>query len=128
MREMTVIRMQVSEVIVWIGGIAGAITACLILYEKTGKKITDSIAGNTRMCEQLEKKHDQEIKAIEQRVEQNEQKLLNDYQSFQDQHETNKLILKSLVPMLRHMQDNNHTGELKATAEEINNFLIDHTK
>lgn len=120
--------MQVSEVIVWIGGIAGAITACLILYEKTGKKITDSIAGNTRMCEQLEKKHDQEIKAIEQRVEQNEQKLLNDYQSFQDQHETNKLILKSLVPMLRHMQDNNHTGELKATAEEINNFLIDHTK
>ncbi len=125
---MMVIRMQVSEVIVWIGGIAGAITACLILYEKTGKKITDSIAGNTRMCEQLEKKHDQEIKAIEQRVEQNEQKLLNDYQSFQDQHETNKLILKSLVPMLRHMQDNNHTGELKATAEEINNFLIDHTK
>lgn len=120
--------MQVSEVIVWIGGIAGAITACLILYEKTGKKITDSIAGNTRMCEQLEKKHDQEIKAIEQRVEQNERKLLNDYQSFQDQHETNKLILKSLVPMLRHMQDNNHTGELKATAEEINNFLIDHTK
>lgn len=117
-----------SEVIVWIGGIAGAITACLILYEKTGKKITDSIAGNTRMCEQLEKKHDQEIKAIEQRVEQNEQKLLNDYHAFQDQHETNKLILKSLVPMLRHMQDNNHTGELKATAEEINDFLIDHTK
>lgn len=125
---MTVMTMQVSEIVVWIGGIAGAITACLILYEKTGKKITDSIAGNTRMCEQLEKKHDQEIKAIEQRVEQNEQKLLNDYQSFQDQHETNKLILKSLVPMLRHMQDNNHTGELKATAEEINNFLIDHTK
>lgn len=125
---MTVIRMQASEVIVWIGGIAGAITACLILYEKTGKKITDSIAGNTRMCEQLEKKHDQEIKAIEQRVEQNERKLLNDYHAFQDQHETNKLILKSLVPMLRHMQDNNHTGELKATAEEITDFLIDHTK
>lgn len=117
-----------SEVIVWIGGIAGAITACLILYEKTGKRITDSIAGNTRMCEQLEKKHDQEIKAIEQRVEQNERKLLNDYHAFQDQHETNKLILKSLVPMLRHMQDNNHTGELKATAEEITDFLIDHTK
>lgn len=122
---MTVIRMQVSEVIVWIGGIAGAITACLVLYEKTGKKITDSIAGNTRMCEQLEKKHDQEIKAIEQRVEQNEQKLLNDYHAFQDQHLTNKLILKSISVMVKHMQDDNHTGELRSCAKEIDEFLID---
>lgn len=122
---MTVIRMQVSEVIVWIGGIAGAITACLVLYEKTGKKITDSIAGNTRMCEQLEKKHDREIKAIEQRVEQNEQKLLNDYQAFQDQHLTNKLILKSISVMVKHMQDDNHTGELRSCAKEIDDFLID---
>ncbi len=120
--------MQISEVVVWIGGVAGAITACLVLYEKTGKKITDSIAGNTKMCEQLEKKHDNEIKAIEKRVEQNELKLLNDYRAFQDQHETNKLILKSLVPMLRHMQDSNHTGELRAMSEEISDFLIDHTK
>lgn len=117
--------MQVSEVLVWIGGIAGAITACLVLYEKTGKKITDSIAGNTRMCEQLEKKHDQEIKAIEQRVEQNEQKLLNDYQAFQDQHLTNKLILKSVSTMVKHMEDDNHTGELRSCAKEIDEFLID---
>lgn len=120
--------MQVSEAIVWIGGIAGAITACLVLYEKTGKNITDSIASNTRLCKGLEDKHDREIKALERRVEQNEEKLANDYRSFQDQHETNKLILKSLLPMLRHMQDNNHTGELRATAEEINEFLIEHTK
>lgn len=125
---MTVIRMQVSEVIVWLGGIAGAIASCLALYEKTGKKITDSIASNTRLCKGLEDKHDREIKALERRVEQNEEKLANDYRAFQDQHETNKLILKSLLPMLRHMQDNNHTGELRATAEEINEFLIDHTK
>ncbi|WP_305138421.1 hypothetical protein [Dubosiella newyorkensis] len=117
--------MQVSEVIVWVGGIAGAITACLVLYEKTGKKITDSIAGNTRMCEKLEKKHDQEIKAIEQRVEQNEQKLLNDYHAFQDQHLTNKLILKSISVMVKHMQDDNHTGELRSCAKEIDEFLID---
>lgn len=122
---MTVMAMQVSEVLVWIGGIAGAITACLVLYEKTGKKITDSIAGNTRMCEQLEKKHDQEIKAIEQRVEQNEQKLLNDYQAFQDQHLTNKLILKSVSTMVKHMEDDNHTGELRSCAKEIDEFLID---
>lgn len=125
---MTVIRMQVSEVIVWLGGIAGAIASFLVLYEKTGKKITDGIASNTRLCKGLEDKHDREIKALERRVEQNEEKLANDYRAFQDQHETNKLILKSLLPMLRHMQDNNHTGELRATAEEINEFLIDHTK
>lgn len=120
--------MQVSEAIVWIGGIAGAITACLVLYEKTGKKITDSIAGNTRMCQELEKKHDREIKAIEQRVEQNERKLLNDYQSFQAQHETNKLILKSISTMVKHMEDDNHTGELRSCAKEIDEFLIEHTK
>lgn len=125
---MTVMTMQVSEIVVWIGGIAGAITACLVLYEKTGKKITDSIAGNTQMCKELDKKHDKDIKALEKRVEQNEEKLLRDFQSFKDQRETNKLILKSVSTMVKHMEDDNHTGELRSCAKEIDDFLIDHTK
>lgn len=55
-------------------------------------------------------------------------KLQNDYQFQQDEIEMNRLVLKSLKTLIQHVVDGNDLGKLEQREQEIDEYLLSHTR
>lgn len=47
----------------------------------------------------------------------------NDNKRLNELKEDNKILLQSILVLIKHSEDNNHTGELKETENKIINYL-----
>lgn len=72
--------------------------------------------------------HEQRIARLEECCDEVRGKLKNDWQFQQDTAEMNRLLLKSVKQLLKHTIDGNDTQGLQAMEDEIDGYLLDHTK
>lgn len=83
-------------------GAFGVITSLVLIYQK----VTGPIKSFTKRVDDLEKHAD------------------NDNKRLKTIEEDNKMMLRSIRVLIAHSVDNNHTGELKETQKEIDEYLI----
>ena len=103
---------------------AGIITL-LTLWEKIdGRKkvITEPHNDHELRITKLEKTVDYEIKL---RMEEYELRFKRDLERLDMKDRSDKLMMKSLLEIIRHEIDGNNTAKLKEVAEELNNFIFD---
>lgn len=72
--------------------------------------------------------HEDRLESLEQCCEEVHGKLDNDYEFQKNALETNKLILKSLMQLLKHALNGDDTDGLKAVEAAIDNYLVEHQK
>lgn len=72
--------------------------------------------------------HEQRIARLEECCAEVRGKLESDYQWQQDASEMNKLMLRSIKHLIQHAVDGNDTKKLEAMEQEIDDYLLTHTR
>lgn len=102
---------------------AGLIT-CLTLWDKIESRIkaakqpTKSLEGRVEV---LERKIDLEYKTI---LADYELRFKRDLERINEIERSNKLIIKSLLALMRHAEDGNNIDKLKETSAELQNYIL----
>jgi len=65
------------------------------------------------------------MKILDERTAALEDKSLKDYHSIQRQETVNKVMLKSQLAVLAHLEEGNNTNQMHAARESISDFLVD---
>ena len=86
------------------------------------KVITEPHNDHELRITKLEKTVDYEIKL---RMEEYELRFKRDLERLDMKDRSDKLMMKSLLEIIRHEIDGNNTAKLKEVAEELNNFIFD---
>ena len=114
--------MELWQIIV---SVCAGIITLLTLWEKIdGRKkvITQPHDDHELRITKLEKTVDYEIKL---RMEDYELRFKRDLERLDKKDKSDKLMMKSLLEIIRHEIDGNNTAKLKEVAEELNNFIFD---
>ena len=103
---------------------AGIITLFTLWEKIDGRKkvITEPHNDHELRITKLEKTVDYEIKL---RMEEYELRFKRDLERLDMKDRSDKLMMKSLLEIIRHEIDGNNTAKLKEVAEELNNFIFD---
>lgn len=72
--------------------------------------------------------HEQRITRLEECCNEVRGKLQSDWEFQQQEVEMNRLVLKSIKQLLKHDIDGNDTDGLKAMEDEIDTYLVEHTR
>lgn len=105
--------------------VCAGIVTILTLWEKIdGRKkvITQPHDDHELRITKLEKTVDYEIRL---RMEDYELRFKRDLERLDKKDKSDKLMMKSLLEIIRHEIDGNNTSKLKEVAEELNNFIFD---
>ena len=94
----------------WIVAVGAAIKV-LVDAKKVFKKPFDDIEARLQH-------HDECLARDKQKLEK------MDY-TLQNVVESNKMLIKSNMVMLKHMEEGNHNGEIKAQEEKLNDWLVE---
>ena len=54
-----------------------------------------------------------------------EERFKRDLERINDMEKSNKLIIKSLLALMRHAETGNNVAKLKETSEELQNYIVD---
>lgn len=103
-----------------VAAISGA-CAAIVKFWRYAHKQSDENA------EKLED-HEQRITTLEECCKEVHGKLENDYQFQQAEIEMNRLVLKSLKTLIQHAVDGNDLGKLEQREQEIDEYLLSHTR
>lgn len=103
--------------------VAGVLTVLnlvdkIIGWVKELKKPQDDIESRV---EKLEKAIEGEYKLI---FADYEQRFKRDLDRINEMERSNKIVQKSLLALMQHAIDGNHTDKLKAVAEELNDYIL----
>lgn len=72
--------------------------------------------------------HERRISHLEECCNEVKGKLESDYQWQQDASEMNRLMLRSVKHLIQHAVDGNDTKKLEAMEQEIDDYLLTHTR
>lgn len=72
--------------------------------------------------------HEQRIAKLEVCCADVQEKLLKDWEFQQQEVDMNRLVLKSIKQLLKHSIDGNETKGLKEMEDEIDTYLVEHTR
>lgn len=72
--------------------------------------------------------HERRIENLESCCDEAKGKLKADWDFQQDEMEMNQLMLKSIKRLLQHAVDGNDTQKLKEMEQEIDDYLLQHTR
>lgn len=72
--------------------------------------------------------HEQRIKHLEDCCDEVQGKLQSDWRWQQDAAEMNKLMLRSIKGLMQHAVDGNDVSKLKQMEQEIDDYLLTHTR
>lgn len=86
--------------------------------------IANIIATIIARAKAPEVKQDERITNLEERMTLVEDKLANDKKEFERYEESNKIVMQSLLALMRHSIDGNHIDNLKKAAEKLDDFII----
>lgn len=87
--------------------------------------IANIIATIIARAKAPEVKQDERITKLEERMTWAEEKLANDKKEFERYEKSNKIVLKSLLALMRYSIDGNNINDLKKAAEKLDDFIID---
>ena len=114
--------MEAWQIIV---SVCAGIVTLLTLWEKidSRKKVVNEPHNDHELrITKLEKTVDYEIRL---RMEDYELRFKRDLERLDKKDKSDKLMMKSLLEIIRHEIDGNNTAKLKEVAEELNNFIFD---
>lgn len=132
--ETTVSYLTFNEVGITIAAIAAACGFIALVWNaikaikewiSSLRKPTDDHINNVEV--QVEN-HEQRITRLEECCAEVRGKLESDYQWQQDASEMNKLMLRSIKHLIQHAVDGNDTRKLEAMEQEIDDYLLTHTR
>lgn len=106
---------DLSNSIIWLGAIAGAITSVIALLTVAFRPF--SLLKKRQ--DELEEKH----RELELMIIENKQKLASDHHSFLKQQEVNHLLLESTSNLLKHNVDGNNTKQMMDCARRIDELV-----
>ena len=123
-----------NEVGVTIACLAGAFTFIVLTWNAI-KAIKEWIISlreptNNRIDhdEEMLNDHEQRISHLEECCNEVTGKLQSDFQWQQDANEMNRLMLRSVKHLIQHAVDGNDTKKLEAMEQEIDEYLLTHTR
>lgn len=123
-----------NEVGVTIACLAGAFTFIVLTWNAI-KAIKEWIVSlreptNNRIDhdEEMLNDHEQRISHLEECCNEVTNKLQSDFQWQQDANEMNRLMLRSVKHLIQHAVDGNNTQKLEAMEQEIDEYLLTHTR
>lgn len=106
----------------FLDAIEATIKVCTALTLITS--IANIIATIIARAKAPEVKQDERITNLEERMTLVEDKLANDKKEFERYEESNKIVMQSLLALMRHSIDGNHIDNLKKAAEKLDDFII----
>lgn len=71
-----------------------------------------------------EVKQDERLTDLEERMTRAEEKLASDKKEFERYEEGNKIVMQSLLALMRHSIDGNHVDNLKEAAKHLDDYLV----
>lgn len=70
------------------------------------------------------KRREQPVNTLEDKIEDHEQKLQKDYRRINELEEGNRIMMRALMAILSHDISGNSVDKLKASMDEIHNYLV----
>ena len=70
------------------------------------------------------KRRNQPVDTLEEKMEDHEQKLQRDYRRINDLEDGNRIMMRALMAILSHDISGNSVDKLKASMDEIHNYLV----
>lgn len=125
--ETTLHYIQFSEIGVTFAVIVAAMTFVVLTWNAV-KAILDWRAMAKKPTTDTIANHEQRITALESCCEEVRGKLKADWDFQQDEMEMNQLMLKSIKRLLQHAVDGNDTKKLVEMEQEIDDYLLQHTR
>lgn len=125
--ETTVSYLTFDEVGITIAVIAVAL-AFIVLTWNAVKAIHDWRGMARKPTADRIEDHEQRITHLEECCTEVRGKLESDYQWQKDASDMNKLMLRSIKHLIQHAVDGNDTKKLEAMEQEIDDYLLTHTR
>lgn len=72
-----------------------------------------------------QKRKDAPVNTLEQQVKDHGEKLKNDHERLSELEDSNRIIMRALMAMLSHEINGNSDEKLRASFDEIQNFLVE---
>lgn len=105
-----------------LGAIEATIRICTaITLIASVTSIITTLIGRARAPE---KKQDERLLALEERMTKAEERLIHDAELFDEREKGNKIMLQSLLALMRHAIDGNNVDTLKNAARELDDYLV----
>ena len=125
--EPTVSYLTFDEVGITIAVIAVAL-AFIVLSWNAVKSIHDWRGMAKKPTADRIENHEQRITRLEECCTEVKGKLESDFQWQKDASDMNKLMLRSIKHLIQHAVDGNDTKKLEAMEQEIDDYLLTHTR
>ncbi|MBR3158459.1 MAG: hypothetical protein IKF14_05065 [Atopobiaceae bacterium] len=125
--ETTVSYLTFDEVGITIAVIAVAL-AFIVLTWNAVKAIHDWRGMARKPTADRIEDHEQRITRLEECCTEVKGKLESDFQWQKDASDMNKLMLRSIKHLIQHAVDGNDTKKLEAMEQEIDDYLLTHTR
>lgn len=106
----------------FLDAIEATIKVCTALTLITS--IANIIATIIARAKAPEVKQDERITELEERMTKAEEKLSDDRKALEHYDEGNKIVLQSLLALMRHSIDGNHIDNLKEAAKNLDEYLV----
>lgn len=92
----------------------------------------DKIESRVKAAKQPTKSLEDRVEVLERKIELEYKTILADYElrfkrdleRINEMERSNKLIIKSLLALMRHAEDGNNIDKLKETSAELQNYIL----
>ena len=108
--------------------VIAAALAFMVLTWNAVKAIHDWRALAKKPTDDVIADHEQRISSLEECCAEVRGKLQSDWEWQRDTADMNKLMLRSIKHLIQHAVDGNDTKKLEAMEQEIDDYLLNHTR
>ena len=108
--------------------VIAAALAFMVLTWNAVKAIHDWRALAKKPTDDVIADHEQRISHLEECCSEVRGKLQSDWEWQRDTADMNKLMLRSIKHLIQHAVDGNDTKKLEAMEQEIDDYLLNHTR
>ena len=108
--------------------VIAAALAFMVLTWNAVKAIHDWRALAKKPTDERIEDHERRISSLEECCSEVRGKLQSDWEWQRDTAEMNKLMLRSIKHLIQHAVDGNDTKKLEAMEQEIDDYLLNHTR
>lgn len=108
--------------------VIAAALAFMVLTWNAVKAIHDWRALAKKPTDERIEDHERRISSLEECCSEVRGKLQSDWEWQRDTADMNKLMLRSIKHLIQHAVDGNDTKKLEAMEQEIDDYLLNHTR
>ena len=101
---------------------SGVITALVVILLAIDVYIRVHTA--IKAIREEQRRRNQPVSTLEEKVEDHEQKLQKDYRRINELEDGNRIMMRALMAILSHDISGNSVDKLKASMDEIHNYLV----